>query len=87
MNYYKILNKQEFSNKEFSIVPIRFQDRLDIMKWRNEQLFHLRQNKLLTVEDQENYFNDVVSFLFEKEKPEQMLFHFWIKTSVLVTAG
>ena len=33
---------------EFKLVPIRYQDRYLIMKWRNEQLYHLRQESLLT---------------------------------------
>ncbi len=50
MNTYKSLNKQTFSKGEYSIVPIRFEDRYDIMKWRNEQVYHLRQDGLLTDE-------------------------------------
>jgi len=76
MNCYKALNKQELSNGNFSIVPIRFEDRFAIMKWRNEQLYHLRQKQPLTVEDQDNYFTNVVSQLFEKDQPSQILFSF-----------
>lgn len=76
MSCYKVLNKQEFSNREFSIVPIRYEDRMDIMKWRNEQIYHLRQNKPLTIEDQENYFTNIVSSIFEQEKPSQILFSY-----------
>ncbi|MHB1105269.1 MAG: GNAT family N-acetyltransferase [Lutibacter sp.] len=76
MNYYKALNKQEFSNGNFSIVPIRYEDRFAIMKWRNEQLYHLRQKQPLTVEDQENYFTNVVSQIFDEEQPKQILFSF-----------
>ena len=49
MNCYKALNNQEYSFNEYSIVPIRSQDRFSIMKWRNEQIYHLRQDKPLTV--------------------------------------
>ena len=73
---YKALNKQIFSENEFSIVPIRFQDRLDIMKWRNEQIYHLRQAQPLTEEDQNWYFENVISKLFDEEKPNQILFSF-----------
>lgn len=76
MNCYKALNKQEFSNANFSIVPIRYEDRFAIMKWRNEQLYHLRQKQPLTVEDQNNYFTNVVSQLFNQEQPNQILFSF-----------
>ena len=48
MPKYKVLNKQIFKSDDFSLVPIRFECRYDIMQWRNEQIYHLRQNKLLT---------------------------------------
>lgn len=73
---YKGLNKNTFSHGEYSIVPIRYEDRSDIMQWRNEQMYHLRQNSLLTKEDQENYFRNVVAKLFDQEKPNQILFSY-----------
>jgi RimJ/RimL family protein N-acetyltransferase len=74
---YSILgSEQEFSNKKFRLLPIRFEDRWDIMKWRNEQIFHLRQNKPLTEEDQNRYFEQVVAKLFDQELPNQLLFSF-----------
>ena len=73
---YKCLNKQVFSKGRYSLVPIRFEDRMVIMKWRNEQIYHLRQSKLLTEEDQKNYFKNVVSKLFDQEQPDQILFSF-----------
>lgn len=76
MNSYKILNKQVFKIDNYSLVPIRFEDRLDIMKWRNEQIYHLRQNKPLNEEDQNNYFKTIVSNLFLDEKPNQILFSY-----------
>lgn len=76
MNSYKVLNKQIFTEGDYSLVPIRFKDRMDIMKWRNEQIYHLRQSKPLTEEDQNNYFKNVVSKLFDQEQPGQILFSF-----------
>ena len=76
MSAYKILNKQIFTKDIYSIVPIRFQDRLDIMNWRNEQIYHLRQDRPLTIEDQEKYFSSIVAPLFNNEKPSQILFSF-----------
>jgi RimJ/RimL family protein N-acetyltransferase len=46
------------------------------MKWRNEQLYHLRQSQPLTTADQDRYFDEVVSRLFEQEQPAQILFSF-----------
>lgn len=76
MNSYQIVEKQIFAKGEHSIVPIRFEDRLLIMKWRNEQIYHLRQNKLLTEEDQNTYFNTTIATLFEQEQPNQLLFSY-----------
>ena len=74
MNIYKVLNNQFFSVDRYSLVPIRFEDRYSIMNWRNEQIFHLRQVKLLNKRDQDEYFKNVVSKLFDKEHPNQLLF-------------
>jgi len=52
------------------------EDRFAIMKWRNEQIYHLRQNKPLTIEDQENYFTKTVDKLFNQVQPNQILFSF-----------
>lgn len=60
----------------YQLIPIRFEDRNSIMKWRNEQMYHLRQEKVLTEEDQDNYFQNFVSQLFREEKPNQILFSF-----------
>jgi len=67
---YKCLSIQEFNANEFSLVPIRFNDRFKIMQWRNEQIYHLRQSKTLTKQEQDRYFNTVVSSLFDDDKPE-----------------
>lgn len=76
MRKYKLLNQEKFELEHYSLVPIREDDKFDIMNWRNEQIYHLRQNKLLTKEDQANYFEKVVSKLFEIDKPTQLLFSF-----------
>ncbi len=76
MNIYKVLNNQFFSNGGYSIVPIRMEDRYSIMQWRNEQIYHLRQRKLLTEQEQDNYFITVVAGLFEQDQPDQILFSY-----------
>ena len=76
MKFYKILNKQVYKEGIYSLVPIRLEDRFDIMKWRNEQIYHLRQNEPLTIEDQNRYFDTVIRKLFEQDKPSQLLFSF-----------
>lgn len=76
MKHYKTLDRQIFTKDNHRIVPIRMEDRFVIMQWRNEQIFHLRQNKTLTTEDQDTYFNTVVASLFRQERPDQILFSY-----------
>lgn len=75
-NSYRCLKEQNFSDGEFSIVPIRNEDRYSIMQWRNEQIYHLRQYKPLTKAGQDQYFNEVVAKLFNQEQPGQILFSY-----------
>ena len=76
MSQYLILHNQIFKAGNHSIVPIRMSDRHLIMKWRNEQIYHLRQTKLLTEADQDSYFNTVVANLFNQDQPDQILFSY-----------
>jgi RimJ/RimL family protein N-acetyltransferase len=76
VSFYKVLNKQVYSSGEYSIVPIRMEDRYYIMQWRNEQMYHLRQVEPLTEAKQDAYFENVVAKLFDQEQPNQLLFSF-----------
>lgn len=76
MNTYKALDKQVFQDGPYSIVPIRSEDRYRIMEWRNEQIYHLRQNQPLTKATQDHYFDVVVAQLFSETQPKQFLFSF-----------
>lgn len=73
---YKSLNRQVFRLGEYSLEPIRDQDKFDIMHWRNEQIYHLRQSAPLTRESQVFYFKNTINDLFKQENPEQLLFSF-----------
>ena len=86
MGEYKSLKKQKFISEQYSLVPLRREDRYKIMKWRNEQIYHLRQAKPLTKQDQDTYFENVVVKLFDQEKPNQILFSF-LEDNVCVGYG
>ncbi len=73
---YKALSKQMFTHGDYSIVPIRMMDRMQIMKWRNEQLYHLRQNNPLTAAQQDDYFKQIVLPQFDEQTPPQLLFSY-----------
>lgn len=76
MPSYICLHNQEYKLNDYSIVPLRYEDRFNIMKWRNEQIYHLRQAQPLTVDDQQRYFDNVVSKLYDNPKPDQILFSY-----------
>ena len=76
MRVYKAIKKQEFRSGDYSLTPIRHEDRFKIMEWRNQQIYHLRQYEPLTVEKQENYFNTTVASIFNEERPNLILFSF-----------
>jgi RimJ/RimL family protein N-acetyltransferase len=59
---------------------------MDILKWRNEQIFHLRQNKILTSKDQDEYFETVIRKQFDQQSPDQILFSF-LEQNVCVGYG
>ncbi len=86
MTKYKVLNKNIFSKSKFKIIPIRFEDRFDIMNWRNEQIYHLRQDKPLTFQDQDFYFENIVSKLFNQDEPNQILFSY-LKNDLCIGYG
>lgn len=83
---YKALNKQVYKSGDYIITPLRFKDRLDIMKWRNEQIYHLRQNKPLTEADQNTYFKNTVEIQFSQSSPKNILFSF-LKNDICIGYG
>mgnify|MGYP003706225033 CR=1 FL=1 len=87
MRAYKCLNQQVFLSGEYKLVPLRHGDRHDIMRWRNEQIYHLRQSELLTRNKQDAYFNTTIAPLFNKEKPMQILFSFLYRGDLVGYGG
>ena len=76
MRQYKCLHINQFSEGNYSLVPIRDEDKYDILNWRNEQIDILRQQSPLTKEHQENYFKTTIAQLFEQAQPNQLLWSF-----------
>ena len=66
MNTYVALKNQIFQKGNLKIIPIRYSDRYKIMRWRNSQIYHLRQKKILTKSDQDDYFNNIIVQLFKE---------------------
>jgi len=84
---YKCLKNQSFEKGKYKIIPIRYKDRFDIMKWRNDQIYHLRQEKFLTNDDQNQYFNFIIKKLFSEDYPKQILFSYMEKNTCLGYGG
>ncbi|AEA42230.1 GNAT family N-acetyltransferase [Fluviicola taffensis] len=76
MSYSNYLNNTSYSLNGFQVTPMRESDIYLIKDWRNAQLDVLRQTKLISNEDQSNYYQSVVKSSFEKEQPSIMLFSF-----------
>ncbi len=89
MNYleYKCLKRSVFQNKGYKLVPIRLEDRYKIMEWRNDQIYHLRQERLLTKNDQDKYFKKVILKEFNEQNPSQILFSLLKKNRCIAYGG
>ncbi|MBR4646531.1 MAG: GNAT family N-acetyltransferase [Bacteroidales bacterium] len=87
MARYTCLKQQTFSIGDYSLVPLRYEDRFLIMKWRNEQIYHLRQAHPLTEDDQQRYFDNVVAKLYDNPKPDQILFSYLEKGECIGYGG
>ena len=74
-NVYKALSKNIFKSQEYQIVPIRYKDRLNIMKWRNEQIYHLRQSELLTILSHKDIFKILYLNYSTKKNLTNCYFH------------
>ena len=76
MRKYASIKTQTITCNNYTIVPIREEDKYCIMQMRNAQVFHLRQKERLTAEQQDRYFATVISPLFDVQQPPQILFSF-----------
>lgn len=76
-NKYRLIKIVSCSNEQYNIKAIRIEDRYRIMKWRNDQIFHLRQKKPLTKKEQDKYFDNIVRKSFLYKYPKQFLFSFF----------
>lgn len=73
---YACLSKRTFVSPPYSLIAIRREDMESIRRWRNAQIDILRQTRLLSQEDQENYWIKVLEPSFALKQPKQVLFTF-----------
>ena len=84
---YAALTKQTYTLEAYSIVPIRDEDKFEIMEMRNGQIYHLRQKEPLSKNDQVNYFLNTIDRLFEQRYPDQILFSYLKNNSCIGYGG
>lgn len=72
-DFYACADLTSLSSGRFSLRPIRWDDREPIRLWRNAQLDVLRQTNLLTREQQDRYFEDLVLPQMTQSEPDQVL--------------
>jgi carbamoyl-phosphate synthase large subunit len=84
---YRCLTKSSYNLEDYAIMPIRREDIYLIKQWRNEQMDILRQNKILSDEEQDRYFNEIIYPSFNMEQPNQILFSFLKKGKLIGYGG
>ncbi len=74
MSKYKILSKNNYKYNNYILTTIREKDIEKIRIWRNKQINILRQSKIITKQEQIDYYNQNIKKLFIKKNPESILF-------------
>lgn len=73
---YIHLKQNSYSRGNYSVTSLRKEDLLLIKQWRNEQIDVLRQNKVLTDEDQMNYYEKYILPSYSNPTTSIILFSF-----------
>jgi len=73
---YSFLKFNDYSINNYSLLPLRYEDIFKIKKWRNDQIDILRQNKILSDLDQENFYQGLIKKSFYNSNPNEILFSF-----------
>ena len=87
MNSYNCLPIQELKFNNYSITPIRYIDIQEIRRWRNEQIDVLRQEKIITPEQQTQYYESVIKKSFFEYQPTIILFSFFLEKDCVGYGG
>jgi len=87
MNSYNCLPIQELKFNNYSITPIRYIDIQEIRRWRNEQIDVLRQEKIITPEQQTQYYESIIKKSFFEHQPTIILFSFFLEKDCVGYGG
>jgi len=84
---YTIFKGKEFRQGDYRIVPIRDEDKFEIMHWRNDQIDVLRQKDPLTKIMQARYFEEVVKKELIMDRPNQILVSYLLNDKIIGYGG
>ena len=84
---YVHLKQQCYTQGLYRVTSIREEDMLVIKQWRNEQMNILRQNHVLTDEDQLRYFSSVILPSFSNPTTRIILFSFFWNEELIGYGG
>jgi RimJ/RimL family protein N-acetyltransferase len=76
MPSFRSLDLERLDHGDYALVPLREEDLLPIMHWRNAQIDVLRQKAALTAEQQQLYWQRVILPTFDQAQPSQLLFSY-----------
>jgi RimJ/RimL family protein N-acetyltransferase len=84
---YTQLKSHSYSIGDYSVVSLRREDLSLIKEWRNDQIKVLRQNQILSDQDQLNYFETFVRPSFTDLNSKIILFSFLYKDKCIGYGG
>jgi RimJ/RimL family protein N-acetyltransferase len=85
---YRCLKKNTFNDRDgYQLVAIRNEDIENIRLWRNAQIRVLRQQKMISPEEQQNYFQNTIWPSLIQEHPKQILFSFLFQQACIGYGG
>jgi RimJ/RimL family protein N-acetyltransferase len=86
MKTYACLKQSVISQGGYELVPLRRKDIFSVKHWRNAQMLYLRQQQLLSDEEQLRYYDSIVVPTFGQAEPKILLFSF-LKAGELIGYG
>ena len=72
-NGYRFFPSLAVSRGRYALRAITWEDRINIRRWRNEQISVLRQRESLSLKEQNQYFRDVIAKQMLLPRPAQVL--------------
>lgn len=84
---YRCLHRQVFVLGAYAIGPLQAEHMELIRVWRNEQLDILRQSKLLSMDDQQRYYQNAVQPLYDQPEPPMILVSYFYQDELIGYGG